>query len=152
MRTPLMLTSTSMASMRSCLPLMTAPLASECWPADSTCWLSCGHKKVHLHLLATAVTSVYSQSAFSHLHKCTNQIAPRLSLASLAAAIEHGATPTPTSTPRTRYINLDDGWSTGRNATGQLVEDKVKFPRGLPFVIDYIHSKGLKFGEHSNPL
>lgn len=26
------------------------------------------------------------------------------------------------------------------------VEDKVKFPRGLKFVVDYVHSKGLKFG------
>ena len=44
------------------------------------------------------------------------------------------------------YINLDDGWAVGRNSTGFLEADTKKFPRGLKFVADYIHSKGLKFG------
>ena len=131
---------------------MAVPLAGECWPVDGSCWLSWGHKKVQLHMLATCscCECAFAECFLVLAHGI--QIAPSLSLASLAVAIEHSVTPTPTPTPHTRYINLDDGWSTGRNATGQLVEDKVKFPRGLPFVIDYIHSKGLKFGEPSNPL
>ncbi len=45
------------------------------------------------------------------------------------------------------YIVLDDGWMTReRDANGDLVPDPVKFPSGMKAVIDYVHSKGLKFG------
>src|ERR1700741_5171939 len=46
------------------------------------------------------------------------------------------------------YIVLDDGWMTmERNkATGDLVPDPKKFPGGMKALIDYVHSKGLKFG------
>ena len=45
------------------------------------------------------------------------------------------------------YIVLDDGWMTReRDANGDLVPDPVKFPNGMKAVIDYVHSKGLKFG------
>lgn len=45
------------------------------------------------------------------------------------------------------YIVLDDGWmAKERNKNGDLVPDPVKFPNGLKPVIDYVHSKGLKFG------
>lgn len=45
------------------------------------------------------------------------------------------------------YIVLDDGWMTKeRDASGDLVPDPVKFPNGMKAVIDYVHSKGLKFG------
>lgn len=45
------------------------------------------------------------------------------------------------------YIVLDDGWMTKeRSANGDLVPDPVKFPNGMKAVIDYVHSKGLKFG------
>jgi alpha-galactosidase len=46
------------------------------------------------------------------------------------------------------YIVLDDGWmAMERDAkTGDLVPDPKKFPNGLKPVIDYVHSKGLKFG------
>ncbi len=45
------------------------------------------------------------------------------------------------------YIVLDDGWmAKERNKNGDLVPDPVKFPSGLKPVIDYVHSKGLKFG------
>lgn len=46
------------------------------------------------------------------------------------------------------YIVLDDGWmAMGRDPkTGDLVPDPKKFPNGLKPVIDYVHSKGLKFG------
>ncbi len=46
-----------------------------------------------------------------------------------------------------QYVVLDDGWmAKERNANGDLVPDPVKFPNGLKTVIDYVHSKGLKFG------
>lgn len=45
------------------------------------------------------------------------------------------------------YIVLDDGWmAKERNKNGDLVPDPQKFPNGLKVVIDYVHSKGLKFG------
>jgi alpha-galactosidase len=45
------------------------------------------------------------------------------------------------------YLVLDDGWmAKDRNKDGDLVADPVKFPRGMKFVADYVHSKGLKFG------
>ena len=54
-------------------------------------------------------------------------------------------------------INTDAGWwnntkvSKGhskiyRNASGFPSWDPVTFPRGLPLLIDYIHSKGFKWG------
>jgi alpha-galactosidase len=45
------------------------------------------------------------------------------------------------------YIVLDDGWMTmKRDSGGNLVPDPEKFPHGLRALVDYIHSKGLKFG------
>jgi alpha-galactosidase len=45
------------------------------------------------------------------------------------------------------YIVLDDGWMTKeRDSNGDLVPDPVKFPNGMKSLIDYVHSKGLKFG------
>lgn len=45
------------------------------------------------------------------------------------------------------YIVLDDGWMTReRDVNGDLIPDPVKFPNGMKAVIDYVHSKGLKFG------
>jgi alpha-galactosidase len=47
-----------------------------------------------------------------------------------------------------KYLVLDDGWmAMQRNPkTGDLIPDPKKFPNGLKTVIDYVHSKGLKFG------
>lgn len=45
------------------------------------------------------------------------------------------------------YIVIDDGWMMKeRDKEGFLVPDPIKFPNGLKSVIDYVHSKGLKFG------
>lgn len=46
------------------------------------------------------------------------------------------------------YIVLDDGWMAKERdpETGNLVPDPAKFPNGLEPVIEYVHSKGLKFG------
>lgn len=45
------------------------------------------------------------------------------------------------------YIVLDDGWMTReRDSEGNLVPDPEKFPSGMKNLIDYVHSKGLKFG------
>ena len=46
------------------------------------------------------------------------------------------------------YIVLDDGWMVKdhRDKNGDLIPDPVKFPHGMKALIDYVHSKGLKFG------
>lgn len=46
------------------------------------------------------------------------------------------------------YIVLDDGWMTMQrdSITGNLIPDPKKFPHGMKALVDYVHSKGLKFG------
>ena len=48
------------------------------------------------------------------------------------------------------YIVIDDCWSLRhRDKDGKLVADPEKFPHGMKYVADYVHSKGLKFGMYS---
>ncbi len=45
------------------------------------------------------------------------------------------------------YIVLDDGWmAMERDENNNLVPDPEKFPNGIKALVDYVHSKGLKFG------
>jgi len=48
-----------------------------------------------------------------------------------------------------QYIVIDDCWQVGRDSTGEIVVDKDRFPHGMKYLADYIHSKGLKFGIYS---
>ena len=48
------------------------------------------------------------------------------------------------------YVIIDDCWSLKeRDENGRLVPDPEKFPHGMKYLADYIHSKGLKFGMYS---
>lgn len=48
------------------------------------------------------------------------------------------------------YIVIDDCWSLHeRDENGRIIPDPVKFPHGMKYVADYVHSKGLKFGMYS---
>lgn len=48
------------------------------------------------------------------------------------------------------YVVIDDCWSgKERDETDRLVADREKFPHGMKYIGDYIHSKGLKFGMYS---
>ena len=48
------------------------------------------------------------------------------------------------------YIVIDDIWALKeRDKDGFLVPDPEKFPHGMKYIADYIHSKGLKFGMYS---
>jgi alpha-galactosidase len=47
------------------------------------------------------------------------------------------------------YIVIDDCWQISRDANGEIVADKERFPHGIKYLADYIHSKGLKFGIYS---
>ncbi len=50
-----------------------------------------------------------------------------------------------------KYVVVDDGWEAKDRdpVTGRLVADPVKFPHGMKYVADYVHSLGLKFGIYS---
>ncbi len=45
-----------------------------------------------------------------------------------------------------QYVNLDDCWMNGRDASGKLQWDTTKFPTGIPALAAYVHGKGLKLG------
>ena len=48
------------------------------------------------------------------------------------------------------YVIIDECWSLReRNEKGEIVPDPEKFPHGMKYVADYVHSKGLKFGMYS---
>jgi len=47
------------------------------------------------------------------------------------------------------YIVIDDCWQVGRDENGEIIVDKDRFPNGMEYLADYIHSKGLKFGIYS---
>jgi alpha-galactosidase len=45
------------------------------------------------------------------------------------------------------YVNLDDSWSEKeRDASGNLVPDHLRFPKGMNALADYLHQRGFKFG------
>ncbi|KAM9992422.1 hypothetical protein ACTFIY_009845 [Dictyostelium cf. discoideum] len=45
------------------------------------------------------------------------------------------------------YVNLDDCWmAKSRDENGNLRADPIRFPHGIKYLSDYIHSLGLKFG------
>ncbi|WP_027125924.1 glycoside hydrolase family 27 protein [Gelidibacter mesophilus] len=48
------------------------------------------------------------------------------------------------------YIVIDDCWQIGRDENGYIIVDKKKFPSGIKSLVDYVHSKGLKFGIYSD--
>jgi len=45
-----------------------------------------------------------------------------------------------------QYIVIDDGWQLARDKDGKIVADSTRFPEGIKYLADYVHSKGLKFG------
>lgn len=50
-----------------------------------------------------------------------------------------------------QYIIIDDCWAEkSRDSDGRLVPDRKRFPRGMKFIADYIHTRGLKFGLYSS--
>ena len=48
------------------------------------------------------------------------------------------------------YINLDDCWQKNRSENGSIIPDYTAFPKGIKYLADYAHSKGLKFGLYSD--
>ncbi len=50
-----------------------------------------------------------------------------------------------------QFVNVDDCWMNGRDASGNIQWDKTKFPSGMSGLASYVHGKGLKFGIYSAP-
>ncbi|MGJ3237745.1 MAG: glycoside hydrolase family 27 protein [Anaerolineae bacterium] len=48
-----------------------------------------------------------------------------------------------------QYIVIDDFWQAEARVNGRLAWDVNKFPDGIRLLVDYVHSKGLKFGIYS---
>ena len=48
------------------------------------------------------------------------------------------------------YIVIDDCWQVDRDAEGNIVPDRTRFPSGMKSLADYVHSRGLKFGLYSD--
>lgn len=49
-----------------------------------------------------------------------------------------------------QYINIDDFWHARERAPdGKPMVDSMKFPHGMKWLSDYVHSKGLKLGIYS---
>jgi alpha-galactosidase len=46
-------------------------------------------------------------------------------------------------------VNMDDCWQLSRDAQGTIQPDPKAFPNGIPALVDYVHSKKLKFGLYS---
>lgn len=47
------------------------------------------------------------------------------------------------------YIVIDDCWQVGRDESGDIIVDEDRFPHGMKYLADYMHSKGFKFGIYS---
>jgi hypothetical protein len=46
-------------------------------------------------------------------------------------------------------VNLDGCWQGIRDAQGTIHSDPITFPNGIPALVDYAHSRKLKFGIYS---
>jgi alpha-galactosidase len=49
-----------------------------------------------------------------------------------------------------QYVVIDDCWQVSRDENGNIVADPQRFPSGIKALVDYVHSKGLKFGLYSD--
>ena len=48
-------------------------------------------------------------------------------------------------------VNMDSLWNTAeRDANGDLIPDPQRWPSGFPFIVSYVHSKGLRFGVYGD--
>ncbi|HEU5396648.1 MAG TPA: NPCBM/NEW2 domain-containing protein, partial [Verrucomicrobiae bacterium] len=49
-----------------------------------------------------------------------------------------------------RFINIDDGWASSRDANGVIQAYPTKFPDGIQWLADYVHARGLKLGIYTD--
>ncbi|MBK7095672.1 MAG: glycoside hydrolase family 27 protein [Saprospiraceae bacterium] len=48
-----------------------------------------------------------------------------------------------------QYIVVDDCWQISRDSAGNILADPQRFPSGIKSLVDYVHSRRLKFGIYS---
>ncbi|CAF1427835.1 unnamed protein product, partial [Rotaria sordida] len=48
------------------------------------------------------------------------------------------------------YVNMDDCWQVSRDSQGTIQADPKAFPSGISALVDYVHSRKLKFGLYSD--
>ena len=51
-----------------------------------------------------------------------------------------------------QYVDIDDGWASSRDSNGviQAYSISTKFPHGIKWLADYVHSQGLKLGVYTD--
>src|SRR5690242_17939100 len=51
-----------------------------------------------------------------------------------------------------KFINIDDGWASSRDSNGviQAYSISTKFPHGIKWLADLVHSRGLKLGIYTD--
>ncbi len=49
-------------------------------------------------------------------------------------------------------MNIDAGWQINRDAQGIIQANPTIFPSGIPALVDYVHSRKLKFGLYSGMI
>ncbi len=49
-----------------------------------------------------------------------------------------------------QYLVIDDYWVGGRDQQNKMFPDAQRFPHGMKYLADYVHSKGLKLGIYSD--
>ncbi|CAF3315848.1 unnamed protein product [Rotaria socialis] len=49
-----------------------------------------------------------------------------------------------------QYVNMDDCWQVSRDSQGTIQADPNAFPSGIPALVDYVHSRKLKYGLYSD--
>ncbi|HTX21138.1 MAG TPA: NPCBM/NEW2 domain-containing protein [Candidatus Aquilonibacter sp.] len=51
-----------------------------------------------------------------------------------------------------QYVDIDDGWASSRDSNGviQAYSISTKFPDGIPWLANYVHSLGLKLGVYTD--
>src|SRR5271170_6402307 len=51
-----------------------------------------------------------------------------------------------------QYVDIDDGWASSRDSNGVIQAYSIsgKFPDGIPWVANYVHSLGLKLGVYTD--
>ncbi len=49
------------------------------------------------------------------------------------------------------YVNIDDCWqASSRDENGKITWDRATFPSGIPSLVEYVNSKGMKLGIYSS--
>ena len=51
-----------------------------------------------------------------------------------------------------QFVNIDDGWASSRDSNGVIQAYSIsgKFPHGIKWLSDFVHSQGLKLGIYTD--